>query len=383
MSENNIGIYVHIPFCVKKCIYCDFCSFSDTDEKVKSVYFETLMREARSLSGYMKKNGITADTAFIGGGTPSSVDYAYITDILKEISAGRMAEVSVEVNPGTVTGDMLEAYVNAGVTRLSIGAQSFDDSELKFLGRIHSASQTEEAFRMAREAGIANINIDLIFGFPGQSIESWKESLQRTIKLVPEHISFYSLQIEEGTRLYDLFRSEKIAAVSDELNRGMYHCAHEMLRAHGYHHYEISNAAQPGFECAHNLKYWRMEPYIGIGLAAHSCLNNSRFSNPEDLGDYEMYMDHIGVDDDFMLGRDVQESSDQDYISDFFFTGLRLTDGISISRFEEKTGINFREKYRDVLYKHLKDGLLAVEADKLRFTEKGLDVANSVIIDFI
>ncbi|MGI6206166.1 MAG: radical SAM family heme chaperone HemW [Anaerovoracaceae bacterium] len=430
------GIYVHVPFCVRKCLYCDFNSYSGCTDEQQKRYFEALYKEAELLfpggkmsrimnnafgeggslaekeaSGdggqrpekrgdggvYCDEYGEPADTLFIGGGTPSSVDPRYIARLAEKLPLAPGAEMSIECNPGTLSGEKLDIYRSAGFNRLSIGVQSFINSELKVLGRIHDASTAEKTIMEARRHGFDNINIDLMFGFPSQTMESWKETLGRALSFEPDHISFYSLQIEEGTPFHDMFRSGDLEQVSDELNRDMYHYAVNFLREHGYHHYEISNAALPGRECRHNLKYWTMAPYIGLGAGAHSFYGSTRRYNPSGLEEYcsmierayerrggsvPYYINGAGEDDPAETDFSESENMD-DLISDCMFTGLRLTDGIDDREFRRMFGIGLEERFGAQIRKYTSEGLMTFENGKLAFTKRGIDVSNSILIDFI
>ena len=452
------GIYVHVPFCVRKCLYCDFNSYSGCTDEQQKRYFEALYKEAELLfpggkmprimndalgdgsslieeaasgegsslnqeassgdgqyiknedSGdggqrsekrgggdYCAEFGEPADTLFVGGGTPSSIDPRYIAGLVGKLPLAPGAEMSIECNPGTLSGEKLDIYRAAGFNRLSIGVQSFINSELKLLGRIHDARTAEKTIMAARRHGFDNINIDLMFGFPSQTMESWKKTLGRALSFEPDHISFYSLQIEEGTPFYDMFRSGDLEQVSDELNRDMYHYAVNFLQEHGYHHYEISNAALPGRECRHNLKYWTMAPYIGLGAGAHSFYGSTRRYNPSGLEEYcsmierayerrggsvPYYISGAGEDDPAETDFSESENMD-DLISDCMFTGLRLTDGIDDREFRRMFGIGLEERFGPQIRKYTSEGLMTFEKGKLAFTKRGLDVTNSILIDFI
>jgi oxygen-independent coproporphyrinogen-3 oxidase len=377
-SDTSKGIYIHIPFCVSKCIYCDFTSYPSCSQTEQQRYFDALKREA-SLAAVTHE----ADSIFIGGGTPSSVDAAYIADVLAVIPKRDDAEITIECNPATLTAEKLSVYRNAGINRLSIGVQSFNDDELRFLGRIHTASEAEEAFKMARQAGFDNINTDLIFGFPGQTLESWRATLDRAMELEPEHISFYSLQIEEGTPLYEMFRHDKVEQLTDDVNRKMYHTAADILKANGYVHYEISNAAKPGRECRHNIKYWSMAPYIGLGAAAHSFDGCRRFFNPDELDKYEAAVDLKCQYGSLTQGIEVHENSLEDSITDCIFTSLRLTDGLDINAFKNMFGVDILTLKGDVISRFTSEKYLEISNGKLRFTPAGLDISNYIIGELI
>ena len=266
----KLGIYIHIPFCVRKCKYCDFLSFDSLKEDVKGRYVNALFSEIK-MQG-KRFQGYEADTIFIGGGTPTVVQAEYIAEIVECVKENfhlaEAAEITIEANPGTVTPEMLEIYRKSGVNRLSIGVQSLDDKVLSALGRIHTAEEFRNTYFAARHAGFNNINIDLMIAVPLQTEEIWEKTLKEAIRLKPEHISFYSLQREEGTEFYRMYKEGRLTLADDDTDRRMYHTAVKMLKEAGYHHYEISNAAKPGFESRHNMKYWQFDEYIGLGLGA-------------------------------------------------------------------------------------------------------------------
>ncbi len=519
------GIYVHIPFCVQKCIYCDFYSVPGCSHALQSGYFGALKQEIASFlhilnetygtgrvlrapacaentlvgsaaeSGMKSAVGQTqnervcaeslprqtqdalawaeeaseqtqnkpacaenvsadsdafagrkyfADTLFIGGGTPSSVNPALIEELVAWIRTGASrrnslpvqsvgetqgggciaessdhtgvssrfdllapdAEITMELNPGTGSLGNLRRYRNAGINRLSIGVQSFCDKELKFLGRIHTAADAEACIRSARQAGFDNINIDLIFGFPGNTPEEWRRTLHRAVNLRPEHISFYSLQIEDGTPLYRMFCEDIVDQVSDRTNRLMYHDALEILTKAGYHHYEISNAALSGKECRHNLKYWSMADYAGFGASAHSYLRKYkklvstsgagpsykadeaesrddsfgiRFFNEDDIN---RYIKRINCCRGGYVPLDIYENSLRDEITDTLFTELRKIEGMDLKKFDSRFApydVTFASEFAAKAAPFLKDGFLEIKEEKLRFTLKGLDISNYIL----
>lgn len=410
-EQERAGFYIHVPFCVKKCIYCDFLSDPGCSEEQIRLYFQAVEKEIQILlqgsqeaeSGTMfissdrrksalenhlrgcAAKALPADSVFFGGGTPSLADPSSIQSVLSLLPLTADAEITMEANPGTLTPEKLRAFRSCGINRVSLGVQSFQDHELAFLGRIHDSREAVETIREVRRAGFDNLNIDLIFGFPGQTLTSWKQTLQTAIELQPEHLSFYSLQIEEGTPLYRLFREDQVEQIPDELNREMYHYAVEILKSSGYGHYEISNAALPGRECRHNLKYWTMTPYFGLGAGSHSFLGGVRYFSPDSREGYLHLVDGMDQQSSCFLprGEDLIENTVEDSMSDYLFTGLRLIGGISVSRFEQYFGINFSERYREALDRHLKDGTMELREGFLRFTEKGLDLSNYILMDFI
>lgn len=375
------GIYVHIPFCLSKCIYCDFVSYAGCSIKQQRRYFDALIREAALVKSLCAAPAHRPDTIFIGGGTPSSVDASLMTELLNVLPRRGDAEITIECNPAAVPGEGLLRYRAAGINRLSMGVQSFNDSELGFLGRAHSAGQAELSFAAARRAGFDNINLDLIFGFPGQTLKSWRDTLKKAVSLEPEHISFYSLQIEEGTPLYEKFKRCEINQISDELNREMYHEAATYLKSSGYLHYEISNAAKPGRECRHNLKYWSMVPYIGIGASAHSFDGRRRFYNPEGLAEYEVAVDEKCLRNDITAAAAAEENTFTDSVTDYIFTGMRLTEGLDRGLFYDMFGMDIAAMpgLGEKLRRLEAEGLLELTEKKLRFTAAGLDISNYII----
>src|SRR5665648_166643 len=402
----KLGLYLHIPFCMKKCLYCDFLSFADVSVAIQNDYMNILIQEV-VLKGRIYRNKYDVDSIFIGGGTPSLIDEALIADLMSAIKANfnvqEGAEISIESNPKTLTKNKLEVYIGAGINRISIGAQSMDDHCLKLLGRIHNVEDLVDNYKLARDAGFKNINIDLMFAIPGQSSEIWQETLEKTIELKPEHISFYSLQIEEGTPYFEMFKTGKLNQTVDETDRQMYHMGIEMLKEAGYSHYEISNAAKTGYECRHNLKYWSFADYLGLGLGAHSFIRNNeidnnwaddpsgknsigktnevRFSNTKNL---ESYMEKCRT------GQSAEEwqhtNTQKDSISEYIFTGLRKTKGINLLEFEEMFGISIKEYYKEQwlnINKFICDKYLFIDHDKLMLTEIGIDISNTILVEFV
>ncbi len=398
MMKNNekIGVYIHIPFCVKKCSYCDFISFSAA-EADKERYIDRLCNEIRL---FCENRSIRADSVFIGGGTPSVLGVS-LTEKLMSVVRGSIelsddCEITTEINPGTMDREKAEIYKELGINRISMGVQSLDDALLKRLGRIHRSCEFYETFEILREAGFDNINTDLMFALPGQEQKTWEKTLEAVIKLKPEHISFYSLIIEEGTPFYEDFKAGKLNVTDDETDRKMYSFALKKLAETGYHHYEISNAAVPGKESRHNLKYWNMQNYIGFGLGAHSFIDGARFCNTDDFGEYNRIYAKYGcnaskslqiaqycgfcVPGEYKL---INYNNQKDNMEELIFTGLRKIEGISEKYFREFTGCDLIEAYSAPIDKMKKEGLLIREAGRIKLTRKGLDFANYVIREFI
>jgi oxygen-independent coproporphyrinogen-3 oxidase len=406
-TMRDLGLYIHIPFCVKKCDYCDFLSAPATEE-IKSEYFDAIITEIESYQGKME--GYIVPTIFFGGGTPSCVEAVYISRIMESISKvfcidRERLEASIEVNPGTITRDKLIAYKEAGINRLSFGLQSANDIELLLLGRIHSYKQFEDNYHLAREVGFQNINIDLMSALPGQTVESWEHTLNTVIDLKPEHISAYSLIIEEGTKFYDRYHNTSSDAKElpdEETDRLIYHRTKEFLELKGYHRYEISNYAKEGYECRHNSSYWIGTDYLGIGLGASSLLNDARFLNLQDIKQYiqacEEYKtsnnqkkyEEINIltdssiwDDPIGLRRDFEQLTQSQKMEEFMFLGLRMCDGISKRAFYQRFKVKIETIYGAVLQQLKENNLLIITDDKIVLTEYGIDVSNSVLSVFL
>lgn len=335
----ELGIYVHIPFCAKKCYYCDFISFPNREERIND-YIEALKKEIE----YVRIDALNSienqeiTTIYIGGGTPSFIESKYIADIIKTIKenfvVSKEAEITLEVNPGTVTKEKLQVYKKSGINRLSIGLQSTNNELLKQIGRIHTYEQFIDTYNLARGVGFKNINVDLMLALPNQTINVLEDSVQKVIDLKPEHISVYSLILEEETKLCDLVKNKELNLLDDELEREMYWKVKEKLEQSGYNHYEISNYAKYGYESKHNMNCWKQEEYIGIGLAAHSYVNGVRYSNTEDLDTYI---------DTYKLGKNNKDiitiHEKQNFIEkqkEYMILGLRKIEGVKISSFKNR-----------------------------------------------
>lgn len=359
-----LELYIHIPFCKKKCNYCDFLS-APADRRERAAYVESLCQKIRSFRELAEAYCVA--TIFVGGGTPSILSAWQMEQIFKAVKETfrleSSAEITIEMNPGTVNADKLTAYKEMGVNRLSIGLQSTDDRELAALGRIHTYGQFLETYSMARAAGFQNINIDLMSAIPHQTRESYEKTLRRTAGLAPEHISAYSLIIEEGTPFYEKYREEKNASdlPDEDTERRMYEDTRRILKEHGYHRYEISNYAKEGFECRHNLGYWERAEYLGIGTGAASLIENRRFTEGEEPD---------------ILSREEQ-------MSEYMFLGLRKIKGVSKSRFREEFGSSMEKIYGNVLEDMKKKGLMEEEGDYVRLTERGIDISNYVMSEFL
>lgn len=375
----EIGIYIHIPFCIKKCYYCDFVSYSNSFE-MQDEYIKKLNKEIEENKEILEKNEVT--TIYIGGGTPSSIKEKHIQEILEKINEvaniknKEKIEVTIEVNPGTVTKEKLQMYKSCGINRLSIGLQSTNDKLLKQIGRIHNYEKFLETYNLAKEAGFENINVDLMLGIPNQKIEDLKDSLEKIIKIKPKHISVYSLIVEENTPIENMINTGKLKLPEEDEERNQYHYAKNYLELNGYNHYEISNFSMPGYESKHNTNCWKQKAYIGFGVAAHSYIDGMRYSNTNDLKKYiEKPSEKI---------KTIHEKQNKcDMEKEYMMLGLRMLDGIKISEFKAKFGDNPIYLYRKELEKLVNEELLEIDLDNIKLTKKGLDLANLVWEEFI
>ena len=373
---------MHIPFCVKKCFYCDFVSFPGM-ENLHKRYIDCLTKELKQEWSKLC-NDYFISSVYIGGGTPSSIDSGFIDGLLKILKdAESDAEITMEMNPGTKFG--LENVTNnvidfPRVNRLSIGLQSANNEILNQIGRIHSFEQFVETYNYARNVGVNNINVDLMIGLPNQTICDLKDSLEKVISLQPEHVSVYSLIIEEGTKLYELSKRGMLFLPDEEKERQMYWYAKNTLELNGYKHYEISNFAKPGFESKHNVNCWKQKEYVGVGLAASSYLHGVRYVNISDL--YE-YMDNIESNrfDDNRIIQEVQSADEMQ--REFMLLGLRMIDGVSISDFKSKFRENPVFALKNELSGLVDNGLIIIDGDRIKLTNKGLDLANQVWMQFV
>lgn len=364
--KNSLGIYIHIPFCVKKCRYCDFLS-GPAGKDVQKQYVDMLLEEIENNAELLKKS--CTETVFFGGGTPSILEGKEICRIMEQLqkyaNLSETAEISIEANPGTVTEEKLIQWKTAGINRISFGLQSADNEELKKLGRIHTWEEFEKNYEIARACGFKNINVDLMSALPGQTLQTWKKTMECVVALKPEHISAYSLIIEEGTPFYEAYIDHPELLPSEEEERNMYYETKHFLASKGYERYEISNYAQPGYECRHNLSYWERTDYLGLGLGAASLLGNIRKSNQTELSEY-------------LKGNFKGETEVLDDIAameEYFFLGLRKMDGIDWTV--------YRSHYENVVEKLIREGLLEEKNGKIRLTELGIDVSNQVLAEFL
>lgn len=350
---NKTGIYIHIPFCVKKCLYCDFCSVAN--HSLKGEYVNALIREIES------KEGVECDSVFIGGGTPTVLGkdlIRIVESVRKYFKLDSDSEFTVEANPGTVDEQLLKNLRKSGVNRLSIGAQSFNDNELKALGRIHSSKEIFEAFEQARRAGFENINLDIMLSTPEQSLSSVKNTLSRVRELSPEHVSAYSLIIEEGTPFYDM----ELALPDEDEEREIYHYAVDFLNDMGLEQYEISNFARKGFESRHNIKYWTGAPYLGFGAAASSYFENVRFKNTSDI---EAYIKGSGKEEQIYI-------DENERLNEKFMLGLRMN-----------KGVKYDGEFPEKIARLKEEGLIEERDGFVMLTKKGFDLGNIVFMEFV
>lgn len=414
MYRKEMELYIHIPFCVRKCNYCDFLSFP-ADEDMQEEYVKALLREIIYYGS--KCSAYTVTTVYIGGGTPSWLREELMERILRAVHAefhlAEDAEVSIECNPGTVTDRKFAAYKAAGINRISIGLQSADDNELKMLGRLHTFDQFVKTYELARKNGFQNINVDLINGLPNQTVENYCATLQQVLRLKPEHISVYSLMIEKGTPFYDLYKfdavrleagMEPIELPSGENAYRMTKITEQVLKKAGYKHYEISNFAKPGYECRHNIGYWERANYLGLGIGAASLMENIRYTNVNDIYAYmegtrvlregnwrnevteetrngiQTYIDEFPATN---LHVSAERIGLKAQIEEFMFLGLRMIEGVSRDKFAYLFGKPIEVVYQDVFVRLQEEELLVKRAGRIYLTERGQDVSNYVLSQFL
>ncbi len=372
----KLGIYIHTPFCKQKCAYCDFISFSEKQELIPK-YIETLEKEIKNCK--INKEEYKVETIYFGGGTPSFIESKYIVSIInllkQKFNISKHAEITIEVNPGTVDRKKLEDYKNNGINRISIGLQSTSDSLLKLIGRIHIYNEFLDVYNLAKEVGFKNINVDLMIGLPTQILQDVEKDLERVLELNPEHISVYSLIVEEGTKIEEKIKNGELFLPSEELERKMYWTVKNRLEEKGYKHYEISNFAKQEFESKHNLSCWNQEEYVGFGLAAHSYINGKRYSNTDNFEEYFTSQENSKAIH--------EEQTKEDEMKEFMLLGLRKIDGVQISKFKNKFIENPIYKYRKELNKLFSEELIEIEEDNIKLTNKGIDLANLVWEEFI
>ena len=369
MKADKIGLYVHIPFCKSKCKYCDFCSFTDAD---KESYLDALIRDIDSYKGCQ----IEVNSVFFGGGTPSLLSGEQMEKLFfhlrNSFDVSCDSEITLEANPKTLTSENLEAYIRSGINRISLGLQSIHENELKKLGRIHNFSEFLETYNMVRNNGVNNLNVDLMYGIPEQTKESFEKTLSEIIKLSPEHISVYGLILEEGTPLYA--HSQQLSLPTEDEECDMYYLASKMLSDNGYTHYEVSNYCKDGHACRHNLKYWRDEEYIGVGLSAYSYFGRKRFGKTRDMS---LYLN------DPLFNTDIQTIDLENEKYEYVMMRTRLSEGFSLEEYKERFSEDFLATRRDKVEKFVDLGYIGISEDRLFFTDKGMYVGNSLLTELI
>lgn len=376
----ELGIYIHIPFCKQKCFYCDFCSFANKNE-MQEKYVETVINEIKNIT---HKEKYTVTTIYLGGGTPSILNPEYIKNILQEIKSSFKilddAEITIEINPGTVNEEKLKRYKEYGINRLSIGLQSANDKILKNIGRIHDYKQFEETFFYARKCGFKNINVDLMIGLPTQAIEDVKQTLEKIIQKNPEHISVYSLIIEEGTTIEKLINENKLQLPDEETERIMYWTVVNELKENGYNQYEISNFSKKTYESKHNTNCWKQKQYIGLGTSAHSYLNKKRYSNTNNIEEYIKNIQENNISKNITIH---EEQTEESTMNEYMLLGLRMIQGININEFKQKFKTDPTIKYKEILEKLQKENLIQITKTSIKLTKQGIDFGNIVWEEFI
>ena len=374
-----LGLYIHIPFCVTKCKYCDFNSFKiDLNEKIK--YLNYLGEEMKLYKEEIKNREI--DSVFVGGGTPSILNENEINILFEKIKENfnikSNAEITMECNPGTLTLNKLKVMKKSGVNRLSIGLQAVQNHHLKYIGRIHTFEEFEKNYHDAKQMGFDNINIDLMYALPNQSREDWMESLGKVVKLNPTHISAYSLILEENTELFKMYERDEFNLLDENTDIEMYEYTINYLKSHGYNQYEISNYAKDNFECKHNVLYWKCEEYVGIGASASGYFNGIRYNNICELDNYEKMI----LEGEKPIEWE-EKLSIKDEIEESIFLGLRMNEGIQISDFKEKYNFDFEKEYKNEIEKLSKMELIEIDNNRMKLTQKGREISNSVFVEFI
>ena len=376
----ELGIYIHIPFCKQKCFYCDFCSFANKNE-MQEKYVETVINEIKNIT---HKEKYTVTTIYLGGGTPSILNPEYIKNILQEIKSSFKilddAEITIEINPGTVNEEKLKKYKEYGINRLSIGLQSANDKILKNIGRIHDYKQFEETFFFARKCGFKNINVDLMIGLPTQAIEDVKQTLEKIIQKNPEHISVYSLIIEEGTIIEKLINENKLQLPDEETERIMYWTVVNELKENGYNQYEISNFSKKTYESKHNTNCWKQKQYIGLGTSAHSYLNKKRYSNTNNIEEYIKNIQENNISKNITIH---EEQTEESTMNEYMLLGLRMIQGININEFKQKFKTDPTIKYKKILEKLQKENLIQITKASIKLTKQGIDFGNIVWEEFL
>lgn len=374
-----LGLYIHVPFCAQKCYYCDFNSYKINSNQKKE-YLINIEREMKFYKDEFKDKCF--DTVFFGGGTPSILTVDELQELVNNINENfnikKDAEITIECNPGTINREKLEAMKKMGINRLSIGLQATQNYHLKSIGRIHTYEEFEKNYYDALDIGFENINIDLMYALPNQKTQEWKDTLDKIIKLNPSHISAYSLILEEGTKLYDMYQNKEFELLDEDTDINMYNYTIDTLKRHGYNQYEISNYSKEGLECKHNIIYWKCDNYLGLGPGASGFIGDTRYSNIEDICEYnKCIMQNI---------RPVSEKIEltkKDKIEEFIFMGLRMNEGINIDVFKERFDTDFYDIYQEVMDKLIKRELVRFDGKNISLTQKGREISNSVFIEFL
>ncbi|MDU1005229.1 MAG: radical SAM family heme chaperone HemW [Clostridium butyricum] len=371
----EMSLYIHIPFCKQKCLYCDFPSYAGKESLINE-YIRALNEEIlRKCSKYK------IASIFVGGGTPSYLNEINLESLLKTINLLDFKdefEFTIECNPGTLNEEKLALMKNYNVNRISMGLQTTNDNILKEIGRIHSFEEFKKNYNQARKAGFKNINVDLMFGLPNQNMKDWKVSLEDVMSLEPDHISAYSLIIEEGTCFYNLYNNDKLNIPNEEEERSMYLFTKGFLKDYGYNQYEISNYAKANKECFHNKVYWKCNEYLGLGVSASSFVDEKRFKNIDDI---KIYIEKINNNED--VTEEIHVNNINDDMEEFMFMGLRMIEGINLKIFKKRFGKDVFDIYDEVIKNNIKKGLLVVDSEKLYLSEKGIELSNYVMSDFI
>lgn len=376
---DRIGLYIHIPFCRQKCLYCDFPSWAGKEGQMQA-YVDALTKELRNRGNLYQGKQVVS--VFFGGGTPTVLEIPMLKQLMQAVfehwNVAADAEITAEANPGTLGQEMAEALREMGFNRLSMGVQAWQNRLLKELGRIHTIETFLENYQAVRAAGFANVNTDLMFALPQQTLADWQETVSEMVALQPEHISAYSLILEEGTPFFDRYEKGELEPAAEELDREMYHWAVDYLAENGYEQYEISNFAKKGRQSRHNRIYWQAEEYLGMGLGAHSYMEGERFHNPYDLQTY------IAADGAVsLLKEEVETITEEDALAEFMFLGLRLTEGVTFERFCRRFGREMMDVYGEQVTDLVAKGLLEQDETGIRLTKRGIDVSNVVFEQFL
>lgn len=375
----KLGLYIHIPFCVKKCYYCDFCSFVNKSKEDIVKYIDAVIKEIRDFD--LDKSEYLVDSIYFGGGTPSSIDEYHIKEIMRAIhekfNVDNNSENTIEINPGTITYEKALSYKKSNINRVSIGIQTFEDDILKKIGRIHDSKSVYETFEILEKCSFENISGDLMFNLPTQNIKRALTDLEKALELKIKHLSYYSLKIEENTIFNEMLSNNEIELLSDEKEREIYHLAIEIMHRKGMKQYEISNFSLPGFESKHNLKYWNREEYLGFGVSAHSFINETRFSNTNSIKKYISNIENNIIEYGIF-----EKIGETEKLWEYLMLGLRKNEGINI--FKYKQYVKGKEKKYNEIFKKLKEqGLVEIDGQSIKLTALGKDLSNSVFVELI